>query len=145
MIFNKPARNLFLKYDGFALHDKQLLILTFIFGQVSLCYVQSMSYRVHSNNTVGLRRNTSRYILLKDLIKFIFDSKEYRRSILQEYFEMQVQLSRQVPMSVLVEKKLFSATEIDEMKVFQRKRWFWDHFKPFHMSKVEGLIRFILF
>jgi glycosyltransferase involved in cell wall biosynthesis len=154
MIFNKPARDLFLKFDGLGLHDKQLLILSFIFGQIGLCYAPTMSYRMHSRNAVGLRRNVSKIILLKDLIKFIFDSKEYRRILLREYFEMHVQLSRQICVGLLHEKELFSATEIDEMKCFRRKRWFLNHFKPFarmrlqqpvHMCNFEGLIQLILF
>lgn len=153
MIFNKSARDLFLKYDGLGLHDKQLLILTFIFGQIGLYYVPSMSYRLHSNNTAGLRRNVSKIILLKDLGKFVFNRREYRRIVLREYFEMHVQLARQICVSILQEKELFSPTEIEEMRWFRRKRWFLNHFKPFarhrlqqsvHMCNFEGFIQFIL-
>jgi len=154
MLFNKPARDLFLKYDRLGLHDKQLLILTFIFGQIGLCYAQTMSYRMHSNNTVGLPRNISKIILLKDLTKFIFNSEEYRRILLEEYFEMHGQLSRQIGVDILQEKELFSSTEIDQMKCFRRKRWFLSHFKPFarqrlqqpvQMCNLEGLTQLILF
>jgi len=153
MIFNKPARNLFLKYDGLGLHDKQLLILTFIFGQIGLCYVPSMSYRLHSHNTAGLRRNVLKSILLKDLVKFILNRREYRRIVLREYLEMHAQLSRQICASILHAKELFSSTEIEEMKWFRRKRWFLNHFKPFarhrlqqsvYMCNFEGFIEFLL-
>jgi glycosyltransferase involved in cell wall biosynthesis len=145
MIFNKPARKLFLKYDGFELHDNQILILTAIFGQIGFCSVQSMSYRVHSRNAIGLRERTSKIILLKDLMKFIFNSEQYRRIILRRYFEMRLQLARQIRVSLLKERELFSSAEIDEMGYCRRKKWFLDHFKPFHLSKVEGLIQLILF
>lgn len=145
MIFNKPGRDLFLKYDGLGLlHDKQLLVLAFLFGQIGLCYAQSMSYRIHSSNTIGLRRKTSKIVLFKDLIKFMFKRKQYRRIILREYFEMHAQLARQISASILKERELFSSREIDEMTSLQRKKWFLSHFKPFHMSRFEGLVQLIL-
>jgi glycosyltransferase involved in cell wall biosynthesis len=145
IIFNNIAKQEFLKYSNLGLHDKQLWIICYLFGIIHMSHHPLMSYRIHTGNTVGLRKKTPNIILIKDLFKYFSKSKSYRNLILQEYFEMQKQLSHQVSTDLLEKKEVYTEEKLISLGFLSRKKWYLKHFKPFHMSKLEGLIQTILF
>jgi glycosyltransferase involved in cell wall biosynthesis len=144
MIFNNAAKQEFLKYFNLGLHDMHLYIICFLFGNLSLLATPLMSYRIHSLNTLGLRKKTRKIILIKDFLKYIINTKNYRNIILKEYYEMQKTLSSQVSRELLFEKEFYSESYIDNLGILKRKKWYLKHFKPYHVSKLEGVIQTIL-
>jgi glycosyltransferase involved in cell wall biosynthesis len=143
-IFNSKAEEIYLKYSKLGIHDKHLINLLNIYGKIVLVKDVLINYRVHSNNAVGLKINQKTKVLVKDLVKYCFRSVQYRKIVLDEYFKMQVEMSKQIDNDLLYEKEYFSEIQLKNLNLIDRKKWFLKHFKPFSSSFFEGLVTTIL-
>lgn len=143
-MFNKPAKNLFLKYTEIGIHDKHIVNLLNLFGNIYLLPNKLIQYRVHDGNTVGLKKTQKNGTLIKDLLKYFFKKEEYRKFILNEYFYMQDEMAKQIESGILKQNEYYSSSELDQMNTWSRKKWYLKHFKPFSSSFLEGIVSTLL-
>ncbi len=142
MAFNDLLKQLYLSYEfKNGLHDTNIYILAQLLGYVNYTEQILIKYRIHDSNTIGKGKRTPFKILIKDLLKFIFNNNRYREIKLKDYFCLLESLRKGTNENALVKKEMFNKEEINRLSVLKRKRWYYKHFKPFHKGFLEGFVQ----
>lgn len=150
-IFNKHAKKLVLFYyelitseDRKYLHDGFTFFIINIFGIITFTPEILLKYRLHQGNTVGFGKKSKKFLLIKDLIKYSFRQKAYRRIILRNYYSQVKFLRLPENNQFLKGKELFLEEEVENLHFFKRKKWYLKHFIPFDRGYFEGIINLLL-
>lgn len=143
MAFNRAAVDAYFSWENVTRnHDLHLHFSTYLLGALIHEPKSLISYRMHGNNTIGFQKtNNSVAASLKDLGKYLFNNKAYRRIVLENYFHIAEAMSNSFGSEVRVPKELFTIEEVDRMGYFARKSWYLRHFSPFSRGRKEGLVR----
>jgi rhamnosyltransferase len=144
MAFNSAAKNILLKFNISGLHDTQLAILSHLFGKIKLIDETLIAYRIHHENTIGLKRKTPFYIALKDFFKYCFNKEAYLKIVFADYWIMQKKAAQFFPSKLLIEKELFDLNQVRKLSLLERKYWLLRHFKPFTGDVYQGIVKLLL-
>lgn len=144
MAFNDAAKKAYFSAPSYRLHDTHLYLMVYLLGKIEYIPEPLMAYRIHGNNTIGLKKKPSYHVLVKDFVKYIFQSKNYRQIILNDYFKHIDCIKGSVGKDLLNAKEVYDLERVNELSYLERKKWYFKHFKPFHNSFFEGLIQLIL-
>jgi len=142
--FNNEAKKLILGYKNLMLHDGFAFMMVNLFGVISKAPDKLIKYRLHSKNTIGLGETQKNAILVKDFIKYIFRNRKYRSIVLQNYFEQVSHIRNNINNQYLYQKEFYTRDEIENLNIFERKKWFLKHFVPFKRGFFDGLVALFL-
>ena len=85
--FNKSAKELYLRSENYlGLHDYLLILIAIIYGSLIEITQVTMSYRFHSNNTIG-RISRKKIFIIKDIyysFRYFFYRKKYHQQHAQK-------------------------------------------------------------
>ncbi len=142
MLFNEAAkqRALATHVNSGMLHDWDVLMTSYLFGKIDLIDNQLIHHRMHDKNTIGQNLTKSNLILLKDLTKYFFNSRAYRKIELKSYFDYAEVSSIHIDKQVRLTKDFFTEKELRELTFFRRKKWYLKHFNPFIYGTMKGLL-----
>lgn len=142
MLFNDNAKQASLKQNinSNMLHDWDVLMSTYLYGEIEMFKEPLIRHRIHDGNAVGENLRKSKLILMKDFVKYFFNSRSYRNIVLKDYFEYINLCFEDVVPSLRKEKELFTEEEISNLSYIQRKKWYLKHFNPFIYGRIEGLL-----
>lgn len=142
MLFNHKAKEISLELNtkSTMLHDWDVLFTCYVYGTIDVCHQQLIKHRIHGANAIGDSHSQSTLVRLKDFLKYVFKSGQYRSIHLNDYFNYIENCLLSIPTELRLQRQLFTATEIDQLSYFRRKKWYLKHFNPFIYGKLNGLL-----
>lgn len=141
MLFNEAAkqRALATHVNSGMLHDWDVFMTCYLFGKIELIDPQLIHHRLHDKNAIGQIFELPISVLVKDLIKYFFNSRAYRKIELETYFDY-VDSCAAFDNKLRLSKELFTENEINALSYFRRKKWYLKHFNPFVYGRTRGLL-----
>lgn len=135
MAFNEEAKKLYLSYENYNIHDELLFILTSVYGEISRVSTPLIQYRIHENNTIGIKNKKINWTFyLKDILKYSLNNKGYRNIVLDHYFTLAESIRKNNPL----QKEFYTKEELGQLSWLSRKKWYYQHFFPL---KVGGILK----
>ncbi len=146
MMFNESLKNIYFQNKlDVLLHDHNIYILAKIFGKIIFNKTQTVKYRIHTNNTIGIGKKYPPLLSIKDLLKFIPQRKQYRNIIFKEYYnKLNVLEKKEIHSCFNTHQILINQNKVEAMSFFERKLWYCKNFHPFSKGVVHGVVNIIL-
>jgi len=141
MAFNNATRKKVLEYKNYMGFT---FLIASLFGKIGYVDEPLIKYRIHQGNTVGLGKSQKKLVLVKDLIKYIWQSKKYRDIILKAYYKQAKELRTKDNQKSLINAEVYLEEEINNLGFFKRKKWYLNHFTPFSRGWFDGMIKMLL-
>jgi glycosyltransferase involved in cell wall biosynthesis len=141
MLFNEAAkqRTLATHVNTGMLHDWDVFMTCYLYGEIEMIDQQLIHHRLHDKNAIGQIFELPISVLFKDLIKYCFNSRVYRKIELESYFDY-VDACTKIDPQLRLAKELFTENELNELSYFRRKKWYLKHFNPFVYGRMRGLL-----
>lgn len=142
MAFNRSVKDICQRIKYKSSHDFLVYFVAKTYGQVYIIKEKLIRYRLHNRNTVGIGKSTPILFLIKDLLKYAFNSKAYRDIELEGYYDF-AKHCRAYDLS-LKEVGVLLKVEVDNLGFWERKKWYYNHFFSLDKGVIEGILKIIL-
>ncbi len=144
MIFNQAAIDLYFRHNRVHLHDYNMFVNVYIWGNIDYLNLELVYRIIHSGNAIGTETKISYKSLFFDLIKYFFNNRGYRKIVLKNYFLFSdVYVTKEIE-NICFSKGLYTSNYVNKMSYFDRKKWYYKYFKPFKWGLLNGAVNLAL-
>jgi len=146
MLFNHRCKLLTLELneDSPLLHDTSIIYTTYLFGSIEIIKTPFIIHKIHETNAIGHGKKQPNFVLLKTLLKFVFNNKGYRKNLLSAYFDYVNKIEPRLDSTTRLKKGFYTQLEVDQLSYVQRKKWFLKYFNPYQGRKIDSLVKLFL-